>query len=191
MLSLILKLVNYFNSLNDYDRKHESAFVSYATGTQQRIIIGRQMVGYSMEQVYEVVSDVKSYYKFVPWIRKSIVYIATPNYLKADLDVGIPPFNEVYTSHVTLIKPVMVKATCPEGRIFSSLNTLWQFSPGLKRDDQSCIIDFQMTIEFSSTIYYFLPNIFFNHVARTTENAFIDEVARRNGPGSIEPRRII
>lgn len=191
MLSLILKLVNYFNSLNDYDRKHESALVSYASGTQRRIIIGRQMVGYSMDQVYEIVSDVKSYYKFVPWIRRSIVYIATPDYLKADLDVVIPPFNEVYTSHVTLIKPIMVTATCPEGRIFSSLNTIWQFSPGLKRVEQSCIVDFQMTIEFSSTLYYYLHNIFFNHFARRTEHAFIDEVARRNGPGSMEPQRII
>lgn len=191
MLSLILKLVNYFNSINDYDRKHESTLVSYTTGTQQRIIVGRQMVGYSMDQVYEVVSDVKNYYKFVPWIRRSIVYIATPDYLRADLDVGIPPFNEVYKSHVTLIKPIMVKATCPEGRIFSSLNTLWQFSPGLKRNEQSCVVDFQMTIEFSSTIYSYLPNFFFNHVARRTEDAFLDEVARRNGPSSIQPRRLI
>lgn len=191
MLSLILKLLNYFNSINDYNRKRDPALVSYATGTQQRVIVGRQMVGYSMDQVYEVVSDVKSYYKFVPWIRRSIVYIATPNYLRADLDVGIPPFNEVYTSHVTLIKPIMVKATCPEGRIFSSLNTLWQFSPGLKRDEQSCIVDFQMIIEFSSSIYFYLPNFFFNHVARRTEDAFIHEVARRNGPSSMQPRRII
>lgn len=191
MLSLILKFVNYFNSLNVYDRKLESALVSYATGTQQRIIIGRQLVGYSMDQVYEVVSDVKNYYKFVPWIRRSIVYITTPDYLKADLDVGIAPFNEVCRSHVTLIKPIMVKATCPEGRIFNSLNTLWEFSPGLKRNEQSCIIDFRMTIEFSSILHSYLPNIFFNHVARRTEDAFIKEVARRNGPGSIEPQRII
>lgn len=190
MICLLLQLVNYFNSLNDYNRKHET-LVSYATGTRQRVIIGRQLVGYSMDQVYEVVSDVKNYYKFVPWIRKSIVYIATPDYLKADLDVGIPPFNEVYSSYVTLVKPVMVKATCPEGRNFNSLNTLWQFSPGLKNVQQSCFIDFQMIIEFSSSLHSYLPNLFFNHVARKTESAFLNEVARRNGPGSIEPMRMI
>ncbi|XP_026757897.2 coenzyme Q-binding protein COQ10 homolog B, mitochondrial [Galleria mellonella] len=166
-------------------------FINIPKPVRTREYCGRQLVGYTMEQMFEVVSDVENYYKFVPWCKKSIVLKKTPDFLKADLIVGFPPINESYTSNVTLIKPHVVKAECLDGKLFHHMLTLWRFSPGLKREQQSCVVDFQITFEFKSAFHSQLSNLFFDQVARQMEGAFIKEARRRNGPPTMEPRNML
>ncbi|XP_050680793.1 coenzyme Q-binding protein COQ10, mitochondrial [Leptidea sinapis] len=161
-------------------------FFTLPKQSRQREYRGRQLVGYSMDQMFEVVSDVGSYYKFVPWCKKSIVLQRTPSNLTADLVVGFPPLNESYTSNVSLLKPHLVKAECTDGRIFNYLLTVWRFSPGLKGDKKSCVVDFQIQFQFRSAIHSHLSNLFFDQVARQMEGAFIDEVGQRYGPASMQ-----
>ncbi|XP_059057201.1 coenzyme Q-binding protein COQ10 homolog B, mitochondrial [Achroia grisella] len=166
-------------------------FINFPKPIRTREYCGRQLVGYTMEQMFEVVSDVENYYKFVPWCKKSVVFKKTPEFLKADLIVGFPPINESYTSKVTLIKPHVVKAECLDGKLFHHMLTLWRFSPGLKREQQSCVVDFQITFEFRSAFHSQLSNLFFDQVARQMEGAFIKEAARRNGPATMAPRNML
>lgn len=144
-----------------------------------------------MNQMFEVVSDVENYHKFVPWCKQSIVLKKRPGHLKADLIIGFPPINESYTSSVTLVKPHLVKAECTDGRLFHHMLTLWRFSPGLKREPKSCVVDFQITFEFRSAFHSHLSNLFFDQVARQMEGAFIKEVGKRNGPAKLEPRNML
>lgn len=144
-----------------------------------------------MDQMFEVVADVGSYYKFVPWCKKSVVLTQTPANLKADLIVGFPPINESYISHVSLVKPHIVRAECKDGKLFHHLLTLWRFSPGLEREQQSCVVDFQVTFEFHSVFHSHLSNLFFDQVARQMEGAFIKEVGKRYGPATMQPRNLL
>ncbi|KAG6442736.1 hypothetical protein O3G_MSEX002450 [Manduca sexta] len=144
-----------------------------------------------MDQMFEVVSDVDNYYKFLPWCKKSIVLTKTPDNLKADLIIGFPPINESYTSNVTLVRPHLVKAECMDGKLFEHMLTLWRFSPGLKREQKSCVVDFQITFEFRSALHSHLSNLFFDQVARQMEGAFIKEVGRRYGPATMQPRNLL
>lgn len=144
-----------------------------------------------MDQMFEVVSDVDNYNKFVPWCKKSLVKQRSPGHLKADLIIGFPPINESYTSNVTLIRPHLVKAECMDGKLFHHLLTLWRFSPGLKREQQSCVVDFQITFEFKSAFHSHLSNLFFDQVARQMEGAFIREVGKRYGPATLQPRNML
>lgn len=146
---------------------------------------------HTMEQMFEVVSDVENYHKFVPWCKRSNILMKTPEHLKADLIIGFPPINESYTSNVTLVNPYLVKAECTDGRLFHHMLTLWRFSPGLKKEQQSCVVDFHITFEFRSAFHSHLSNLFFDQVARQMEGAFIKEVGRRFGPASMEPRNLL
>lgn len=171
--------------------QQQRTFLSFPKQSRTREYCGRQLVGYTMEQMFEVVSDVGNYYKFLPWCKKSIVLKRTLDNLKADLIIGFPPINESYTSNVTLVKPYLVKAECTDGRLFHHMLTVWRFSPGLKREQQSCVIDFQITFEFRSALHSSLSNLFFDQVARQMEGAFIREVGRRYGPATMQPRNML
>lgn len=139
-----------------------------------------------MEEMYSVVSDVKNYYKFVPYVKKSHVHSKNPNGFKADLIVGFPPLNEVYTSNVTLKSPHLVTSECKDGRLFNYLLNEWRFSPGLKDIPHSCVLDFKVSFEFKSLLHSNIANLFFDLICDQMENAFITEAKKRFGDASIK-----
>lgn len=143
-----------------------------------------------MEEMYDVVADVYNYRDFVPFCKKSDVIFKCDDMLKANLVIGFPPINESYTSKVTMVRPRLVKAECTDGRLFHHLNTLWLFSPGLKNNAQTCVIDFALSFEFRSIIHSHLSNLFFNEIVRQMENAFLEEAKRRYGRPCIKTVRL-
>ncbi|XP_077293426.1 coenzyme Q-binding protein COQ10 homolog B, mitochondrial [Arctopsyche grandis] len=161
-----------------------------AFGNTNKQYARRKLVGYSMEQMYLVVSDVENYKTFVPWCQKSLVSVKEKDYLKANLIIGFPPINEQYTSEVTMLKPHLVRAECTEGRLFDHLLTLWRFSPGIRSQPQSCLVDFQVSFQFRSSLHSKMANLFFDKVVLQMEEAFIEEVYRRYGKATI-PTQII
>lgn len=73
---------------------------------------------YSQAQVYEVVSNVTDYHRFIPFCThsrvfssKSVTSAIAPGrvVMEAELGVGFNMFNEKYTSKVTCDKPKQVK----------------------------------------------------------------------------------
>ncbi|XP_017756077.1 PREDICTED: coenzyme Q-binding protein COQ10 homolog B, mitochondrial isoform X3 [Eufriesea mexicana] len=77
---------------------------------------GRKLIGFSMEQIFEVVADVENYKNFVPFCKKSDIIFKNDDMLKANLVIGFPPINESYTSKVTTVRPRFVKAECSDDK---------------------------------------------------------------------------
>ncbi|XP_024942271.1 coenzyme Q-binding protein COQ10, mitochondrial isoform X2 [Cephus cinctus] len=69
----------------------------YSTGKTKEYE-GRKLIGFSMDQMYNVVADVANYKKFVPFCKKSDIITRNDEFLKANLVIGFPPLNESYTS---------------------------------------------------------------------------------------------
>ncbi|XP_066152016.1 coenzyme Q-binding protein COQ10 homolog A, mitochondrial [Euwallacea fornicatus] len=154
---------------------------------RDKVYNARKLLGFSDEQMYNVVSDVKHYKQFLPFCTKSAIldYNKITNILHANLEIGFPPIIENYTSKVTLIRPRLVKAQCNDGRLFNYLESTWKFAPGLKNVPNSCIIDFYIKFEFKSLLHSQVSGLFFERLVKQMETAFIEEAKRRYGGESI------
>jgi ribosome-associated toxin RatA of RatAB toxin-antitoxin module len=69
-------------------------------------------LGYSADELFAVVADVKDYPLFVPWCSGARVRHADEHAITADLVIGFGLFQESFTSEVTLDRPrqVLVRA---------------------------------------------------------------------------------
>ena len=145
----------------------------------------KRIVGYSMDKMYKVVSDVEKYHKFVPYCRKSVVTLNHEDRLSANLVVGFQPFfNLSYTSHVTLVKPFLVTAVCKDVKIFDHLRTVWKFNPTKSNDPEACLIDFAVSFSFKSSSHSMIAKLFLDSIVRENVKAFIDRAEAKYGAPS-------
>ena len=150
----------------------------------------KRLVGYSMDKMFKVVSDVDKYHKFVPYCRKSVVTLKHPNRLSANLVVGFQPFfNLSYTSHVTMIQPHLITAVCRDVRIFDHLRTVWKFNPSPDNHPEACLIDFAVSFSFKSSSHSTISKLFLDSIVRDNVKAFIDRAQTKYGPPSRESKQ--
>ncbi|KAK8784566.1 coenzyme Q-binding protein COQ10 homolog B, mitochondrial [Amblyomma americanum] len=148
----------------------------------------RKLLGYSADQMFEVVSRVEFYRDFVPWCTQSRVTARSPKALTAYMQVGFPPIVESYVSHVTMVRPTLVKSVCSDGRLFNHLETIWRFEPGLEDNPKTCTLDFKVSFEFRSRLHSHLAHMFLDEVVRQMTRAFLNRAATLYGKQSIPGR---
>ncbi|KAH0914981.1 hypothetical protein HID58_029427 [Brassica napus] len=151
-------------------------------GELSKIYQERRVLGYSQEQLFNVVLAVDLYHGFVPWCQRSEVLKEYPDgSFDAELEIGFKFLVESYISHVEFERPKWIKTTARDTGLFDHLINLWQFKPGPIPGtcDLSILVDFK----FNSPLYRQVASMFLKEVATRLMGAFSDRCRLVYGPG--------
>jgi len=137
----------------------------------------KRVVPYTQEQLFDLVADVGSYPRFLPWCVGARIRSRAEDRLVADLTIGFGPFRESFTSRVSLNRPAAVRVRYENGP-FRYLNNQWAFEPHAV----GCEVDFFVDFEFRSRLLQSAIGVVFNEATRRMVNAFLKRAQDVYGP---------
>jgi coenzyme Q-binding protein COQ10 len=127
-------------------------------------------------ELFAVVADVKDYPLLVPWCSGARIHRDDPHEIIADLVIGFGPFQESFTTQVTLDRPRQVLVRAIEGPLEHLTNT-WTFTPVGDQTHVDFIIDFQ----FKSHLLDHVANGMFHEATTRMMSAFASHVLPEPG----------
>jgi len=138
---------------------------------------------YTARQMYDLVADVGSYPKFLPWNSAARIRSRKPvepdgEVLEADLVISFKVFRERFTSRV-LLWPVEQKIDSEylDGP-FRHMRSVWKF-----RDIAGgCEVDFHVDFEFRNPILQGIIGVVFTDAMQRVVRAFERRAAELYGP---------
>jgi len=131
----------------------------------------QKTLAYPIDELFSVVADVKQYPSFVPWCSGANIRHEDQQEIIADLNIGFGPFQESFTSQVTLDRPRQVLVRAIEGPL-EHLTNSWTFTPIGQQTKVDFVIDFQ----FKSHLLDHVANSMFHEAATRMMGAFESRV---------------
>lgn len=143
----------------------------------------RILVPFTPDQMFDLVSDVTTYPRFIPFVEalrvtKDLRDDAGSGKMWADMVVRYTVFRETFRSEVTTDRDAKtIKADYIKGPL-KDLSNLWTFEP----HEQGCIVDFRLDFAFKNRLMQAAATAFIDHGFKRMSGAFIQEAHRRYEP---------
>lgn len=128
---------------------------------------------YSPEQMFDLVADVGSYRKFLPWVIATRVRSNSETEMLADMVVGFKSIRESFTSRVTKQRPHEIRVHYVDGPL-SDLDNIWYFRP---YGETSCEIEFYVDFTFRNKVFERIAGQYFDRAFRKMVDAFEQRAA--------------
>lgn len=128
-------------------------------------------LGYSAEQMFDLVAKVEDYPMFLPWCGGVEVIERTEDSLTARLGIHFHGVNQSFTTKNQNTRPTQMKMTLVDGP-FKCMDGTWHFK-ALRAD--ACKVEFDLHYEFSSLILEQLIGPVFGMIA----NSMVDSFCKR------------
>lgn len=123
---------------------------------------------YSAAQMFDLVADVKSYEKFLPWVVAIRVRSDSESEMMADMIVGFSGLRESFTSRVMKQRPDAITIDYIEGPL-KHLHNEWRFTD---RPEGGCKVDFMVDFSFRNSLFDRLAGQMFDSALRQMIGAF-------------------
>jgi len=137
---------------------------------------------YSAQQMYDLVADVGSYPKFLPWCAAARIRSRTPQgaseVMEADLVISFKVFRERFGSRVVLHPDEHKIDTEYVDGPFRYMKSNWAFAD---RDDGGCDVAFFVDFEFKNAVLQGIIGVVFNEAMQRIVRAFERRAAELYG----------
>lgn len=136
---------------------------------------------YTADQMYNLVADVATYPKFLPWCAAARVresrQAGDQIFLQADLVISFKVFRERFGSHVVLNKSTRRIDTEYLDGPFKHMKSYWQFADA----EGGCEVNFYVDFEFKNVVLQKLIGVVFNEAMHRIVAAFEKRAAELYG----------
>ncbi|MBT9245167.1 type II toxin-antitoxin system RatA family toxin [Gemmobacter fulvus] len=142
-----------------------------------------KVLPYRAQQMYDLVADVGSYPKFLPWTAAARIRSRQPipggEVMEADLVISFKVFREKFGSRVTLWPEAMKIDTEYLDGPFKHMKSNWAF-----RDvDGGCEVEFFVDFEFRNALLQGIIGVVFNEAMQRVVRAFERRALELHGAG--------
>lgn len=127
------------------------------------------LVNYSPEEMYNLVNDVGSYSKFLPWCRSSKVLSESENEMRASVEIAKGILNNTFTTLNKLTKNYQIEMELVDGP-FTQLCGFWLFEP--LKTEGACKVSLELEFEFDSAMMSIAAKPIFTQIANSLVDAF-------------------
>ena len=138
-----------------------------------------KVLPYSAAQMYDLVADVASYPKFLPWTAaariRSRTTIEAGEVMEADLVISFKVFRERFGSRVTLLPGSQTILTEYIDGPFRHLKSVWRFCD---LETGGCEVSFEVDFEFKNAILAGIIGLVFNEAMSRVVRAFEDRASK-------------
>lgn len=132
-----------------------------------------KVLPYTAAQMYDLVADVASYPKFLPWTAAARIRSRTPipggEVMEADLVISFKVFRERFGSRVTLWPEARKIDTEYIDGPFKFMKSTWAFRD---RAEGGCEVEFFVDFEFRNAILQGIIGMVFNDAMQRVVRAF-------------------
>lgn len=135
------------------------------------------LVGFTPEQMYDLVEAVEDYPSFLPWCGGATVLHRDERVTRATITIQYRGIRQRFTTENTKTRPVEMLIRLVDGP-FSRLDGGWRFT-GLA--GRGCKVELNLHYQFSSRILEKLIGPVFSHIADTMVDAFARRAERVYG----------
>ncbi|KAF9055109.1 hypothetical protein BDZ89DRAFT_1087836 [Hymenopellis radicata] len=164
----------------------------------------RKIFPYKQSDLYNIVSNVASYPKFIPYCTATrILRTSEENgstLMDAEMTVGFMSFEESYVSKVTCKPHESVQAVASSSTpLFKTLTTTWRFQPASPQsphssgavlrtdkraaDDGPTLVTLDLSFAFASPVHAAVSSTFFGQVSKMMVKAFEERCLEVYGIG--------
>lgn len=144
----------------------------------------KRSLPYTAQQMFDLVADVASYPKFLPWCSAARIRSRKPlgegEVMEADLVISFKVFREKFGSRVELWPQSRQIDTEYIDGPFKHMRSSWHFA---EAPDGGCVIEFFVDFEFKNRVLQKIIGLVFYEAMLRIVRAFEDRAAAIYGPG--------
>ncbi|MES2509801.1 MAG: type II toxin-antitoxin system RatA family toxin [Pseudomonadota bacterium] len=130
------------------------------------------LIWYSAAEMFDLVTDVASYPKFLPWCDEATILEQTDKGMTAKIGLSMAGLKQSFTTRNTHVKDKKVSLKLVDGP-FSKLDGHWDFKPVGKGEERACKIDFSLGYDFDNAALAALVGPVFDKIAGSLVDAFV------------------